>query len=144
MAFTFTCCCILKNKKRSLNKKFWLVRVSWDRGQRVFHLLPIRLNKNLNIVQVHKLFHVFPLFIYHYCLRWFVNVSVIFLLLVVWLAGIPAQHRPCMVSKSRNSHTLFLILGSHFRDTNSKRDLAPQQTMRSSFLLILLLFGDKT
>ena len=55
MAFTFTCCCILKNKKRSLNKKFWLVRISWNRGQRVFHLLPIRLNKNLYIVHAHQL-----------------------------------------------------------------------------------------
>ena len=63
MAFTFTCCCILKNKKRSLNKKFWLIRVSWNRGQRVFHLLPIWQNEILNIVHAHKL-----------CINWY-NVT---------------------------------------------------------------------
>ena len=32
------------------------IRISWNRGQRVFHLLPIRQNKILNIVHAHKLF----------------------------------------------------------------------------------------
>ena len=32
------------------------IRISWNRGQRVFHLLPIWQNKNLNIVHAHKLY----------------------------------------------------------------------------------------